>query len=233
MIEGLAVLGLIPARGGSKRLAGKNIRPLAGRPLVQWTVETARASRFLDRLIISSDDPAIIAAAVSAGCEAPFVRPAELARDDTSSAAVALHALDIIGRNYDLLVLLQPTSPLRLAEDIDGALQACVTRGAPSCISVVEASSSPHPLYRLKADGRLQRVPVPADGASARTYTPNGAVYVVRVSEFRRSPTFVTDGTIGYPMPADRSIDIDAPIDFQQAEHLISERSAHGRINRK
>ncbi|TAN63278.1 MAG: acylneuraminate cytidylyltransferase family protein [Magnetospirillum sp.] len=227
MIGGLSVLALITARGGSKGLPGKNIRPLGGRPLVAWSIEQARAATLVDRVVISSDDPAIIAAAVAAGAEAPFIRPAALADDSASSADVAAHALGLLDRSYDLLVLLQPTSPLRSAADID----ACIRRvaedaGIPSCISVTPSAKSPYWMQTMDAEGRLSPLlEVPA--ATRRqdllpVYVPNGAVYAVRVEWFLERRAFVGAGSVGHVMPPERSVDIDTLLDFKFAEAVLA-----------
>ena len=229
MIDKLRVLALITARGGSKGLPGKNVRPLGGRPLVAWSIAHALASKFIDRVVISSDDPAIIAAACDAGAEAPFVRPAELSGDTVASIPVVLHALDALDNDYDLVVLLQPTSPLRLTSDIDGAIQTCLAAGAPSCIGVVEPAKSPWWMFRKGEDGRLSRLMGPA--ATRRQDLPqvwaaNGAVYVARVSWLRQANSFVGEGTVGWEMPPERSVDIDTLLDFRLAELLLTENGA-------
>ncbi len=227
MIGGLSVLALITARGGSKGLPGKNLRLLGGRPLVAWSVEQARASALIDRVVISSDDPEIIARAVAAGAEAPFVRPAELADDRASSAEVVSHALAALERRYDLLVLLQPTSPLRSVADIDACIRRVADSGAPSCISLTEPAKSPWWMYHMDAAGRL--APLLEGGAAARrqdlppVYAPNGAVYVVRVPWFLDHRAFVGDGSLGHVMPPERSIDIDTALDFRLAEAIVAE----------
>jgi N-acylneuraminate cytidylyltransferase len=225
MIGSLRVLALIPARGGSKGLPGKNVRPLAGKPLIAWSVAAARASRFIDRIVVSSDDAAIIQAAVEAGAEAPFIRPPELARDDTPSQPVILHALDTIAEQFDLVVLLQPTSPLRTAADIDACVEKVVT-GAPACISVVAPAKSPWWMYRMDASGHLAPL---MDGPAATrrqdlpaVVAPNGAVYVARVPWLRANGGFVGPGTVGYQMPADRSVDIDDALDLKLAELILA-----------
>ena len=126
MINGGSVLGLITARGGSKGVPRKNMREVGGKSMIARTVEAALASRRIDRVVISSDDVEILDAARAAGCEVPFVRPGELASDESSHADVIDHALRSLDRRYDYLVLLQPTSPLRTAADIDGCLDLCV-----------------------------------------------------------------------------------------------------------
>ena len=130
MIDGLSVLALVPARGGSKGLPGKNIRPAAGRPLLDYTVAAARSSACIDRVVLSSDDEAIMRVARASGCEVPFRRPAALATDEATSIDVVLHALDQLPP-HDLVVLLQPTSPLRTAADIDGACRLLLQHDAP------------------------------------------------------------------------------------------------------
>ncbi len=229
MIAGLSVLALVVARGGSKGLPGKNLMPLGGKPLVAWSVEQARAATLVDRVVISSDDGEIIAAAAAAGAEAPFVRPAELANDQADSVSVALHALDSLERSFDLLVLLQPTSPLRLAADIDTCLRRLVDEGAPSCLGVTEAPCSPYWMLTMDGAGRLMRL-LDAPAATRRqdlpaVYVPNGAVYAVRVPWLRHHRAFVGEGTLGHIMPAERSVDIDTILDFHMAETIL----AHGR----
>lgn len=195
MIFGRSILALIPARGGSKRLPGKNLRPLNGRPLIRWTVDVAKKARTLDTVAVTTDDPAIIAA-VSNLCIQIVDRPKELAADKSSVYDAIFHALDFFPM-HDYVMLLQPTSPLRLADDIDAAAFACVSMGAPSIIST------------------QQGVPV-----------PNGAIYMAWVSWLREHRQFDGGRTIVYPMPAERSVDIDRLEDFERAEKLMASRCA-------
>lgn len=229
MIDGERVLALITARGGSKRLPGKNLRSFAGRPLVAWTVAAALEARVVDRVVLSSDDPAIIAAATAAGAEAPFIRPASLADDTATSAAVVRHALDALGDPAAWLVLLQPTSPLRTAADIDGAVERAARCGAPSTVSVCEADKPL--LFQFRADdgGRLRPVLGGsvreaalrlAQGESTRALVLNGAVYAVRVAHFRRTGSLFDDDSVAHVMPRERSVDIDTELDFLLAETL-------------
>lgn len=163
MIEGKRVLGLITARGGSKGVPGKNIRPVGGRPLIAWTIQAGLASRYLDKLILSSDDESIMAVARDCGCEVPFKREARLAADDTPSVDVVLDAVERCP-GYDMVVLLQPTSPLRTTEDIDAAIGRCVALEAPACVSVCEAEQSPYWMYTLQAGNRLSPLLPPSGG---------------------------------------------------------------------
>lgn len=224
MIAGKRVLGLITARGGSKRLPRKNVRPLRGKPLVAWTVEVAQASSYLDRIVLSSEDEEIIRVATQYGCEVPFRRPAHLADDRTPGVEPVLHALDQL-EGFDYVVLLQPTSPLRLTEDIDRAVLQCVSSGAPSCVSVV-AVAKPQWLFALDGGKQLQPIFVGERESSLSVYVLNGAVYVAEVEPLRRTRRLVAPGTVGYVMPPHRSVDVDTEHDFAMAEFLL-DRDIH------
>ena len=226
MIDGKRVLAVIPARGGSKGVPGKNIRPLAGRPLIAWTIAAAGQAPELDRVIVSSEDADIIATAKAWGGEAPFVRPADLARDDTPGMAPVLHALDMLApETYDYVVLLQPTSPLRAGADISAALQLCLESNAPACVSVSAPEHAPWWMFRLNADRHLQAL-FPKDAIPARrqdmpeVYALNGAVYVAKVPWLQEHKSFLTPQTVAYVMPRERALDIDTELDFAIAEAL-------------
>lgn len=225
MIDGASVLGIIPARGGSKGVLKKNIRPLCGKPLVAWTIEAASQSKYIDRLIISTEDTAIATIAENHGCEAPFIRPEELARDDTPGIAPVLHAVSLLP-NFDLVVLLQPTSPLRAACDIDRCLEQCSRTPLPSCVSVVESDKPPQWFYRIDSNMRLTPF---IDNSTVYTrrqdapayYLLNGAIYVARTAFLLREKGFITPETGAYTMPMERSVDIDTEMDFAFAEFLL------------
>lgn len=221
MIGERRVLAVITARGGSKGLPGKNIRPLAGLPLIGWTIKAAAASRYIDRTILSSDDPGIIAAATDLGCDVPFVRSSALASDTATSIDVVLDALDHVP-GYDVVVLLQPTSPLRSAEDIDGTLS--LLEAAPSAVSATQALTHPWLTYRPDQSGLLSPY-VEHTVASFRrqdrppALTLNGAVYAADVKWLKQEKSFLRDRqTRVWTMPPERSIDIDTLEDFQEAE---------------
>jgi CMP-N,N'-diacetyllegionaminic acid synthase len=227
MLNGKRVLGLVTARGGSKGLPGKNIRPVGGKPLIAWTIDAARASARLDRLVLSSDDDAIIDVARRYGCEVPFKRASSLAADDTPSVDVVVDALQRCGQ-YDWVVLLQPTSPLRTPQDIDAAIEYCIASGAPLCVSICVAEQSPYWMYRREVD-RL--VPVVAGAEITRrqdlpiAYVPNGAIYVADVAWFmQHKKLFAPALTVGYEMPAERSVDIDDLEDIERVESILSAR---------
>jgi len=225
MIRNRSVLGVILARGGSKELPDKNIRNLAGKPLVAWTIEAGLASRCIDRLILSSDDAEIMHVADTYGCEVPFKRPDELARDSTPSIDALLHALNQMPP-YDYVVLLQPTSPLRVADDIDNAVKLCDQCDAPACVSVTEADKPPHWMYTISDDVRMAPVVDNGEYVTRRqdapdTYVLNGAIYIARTDWLRKTQSFITNETIAYLMPAKQSVDIDSEFDLTLCSLLI------------
>lgn len=230
MINGLRVLAVITARGGSKGVVGKNLRPIGGRPLIGWTIDEAAKSKYIDRTILTSDDDAIIDFALAEGCEAPFVRPDHLATDEATSLDVVRHALDEEGAGFDLLVLLQPTSPFRTARDIDAAVDKMLAEDARTCISVCEVSKSPHWMFEIKDGERLTPV-LKVEDVPRNTrrqdlppvYIVNGAVYVAYIADLLGDGNFIDDDTVGYIMPVDRSLDIDHELDLKVAELMLAE----------
>lgn len=224
MIKGKSVLAVIPARGGSKGVPRKNIRELAGKPLIAWTIEEAKKSKYIDRLILSSEDEEIIDVAKKWGCEVPFVRPKELAQDETPGIEPVLHAVNML-TGYDYVVLLQPTSPLRNSEDIDGSIEMCLYKQALSCVSVTEVDKNPYWMYFLNAKNHME--PVINNSRNyknrqeiPRIYALNGSVYISNIEQLIAVKSFVESKTIAYPMPKIRSVDIDDEVDFQVAEYL-------------
>ena len=221
MIGGDKVLAVIPARGGSKGVPRKNIREVGGKPLIAWTIEAAKDARCVDRVVLSSDDTDIIRVAQEYGCEVPFVRESRLAQDETTTMEVVL---DILERcpGYDWVLLLQPTSPLRSANDIDEAAERCLHYDAPACVSVCRAQESPYWMFTIRAEGRLE--PLLANFQFTRrqdlppVYSLNGAIYLARTDWLRQHKKFISTGTVSYEMPVKRSIDIDFESDFQQLE---------------
>jgi N-acylneuraminate cytidylyltransferase len=226
------VLALIPARGGSKELPGKNILRVNGRPLLDWSVAAARGSRYIDRIVLSSEDEAIMAAAHECGCEVPFRRPTELASDTAATIDVVMHALDVLPE-YDIVVLLQPTSPLRIADDIDGTLERLVLHNASSCVSVAEAEQSPYWMYLLD-DAQILRpiVDVPPDVVRRQdlptAYLLNGAVYAADTARLRATRKLVNPDTVAFVMPQERSLDIDTAADFKTFSRIVLDQAAGG-----
>ncbi len=228
MIGDKSILAIIPARGGSKGIPGKNIIDVAGKPLIAWTIEAAKASKYIDRLILSSDDDAIMDVAVQWGCEVPFKRPDDLAKDDTPGIAPVLHALSMLP-SFDFIVLLQPTSPLRRAADIDGCIEQCIAQQANCCVSVTEQDKSPFWMYYIDSKGFLEPVISTTNNIAVRrqelpvVYALNGAIYVARCEWLAINKSFLTPETIAYSMLKKYSVDIDTWIDLRLAELLLKE----------
>jgi CMP-N,N'-diacetyllegionaminic acid synthase len=228
MIDGKRVLAIIPARGGSKGIPGKNIFQIRGRALIEWTFDAARNSRYIDRQVLSSDDSAIIEAARTAGCDVPFCRDAALATDEATSADVVVDVLQRVP-GYDLFVLLQPTSPLRVADDIDGALELLISSGAPACVTLRAAEDHPYWTFRLEPNHQLAAFAETPGGVPQRrqdlpsAWCLNGAVYVARTESFLGTRSFLSKETVGYPMPASRSLDIDTMADLESFKTILKE----------
>jgi N-acylneuraminate cytidylyltransferase len=181
---------------------------------------------------LSSDDPAIIAAAQKAGCEVPFRRSEALASDEASSIDVVVDALQRVP-GYNIVLLLQPTSPLRTAADMDGALEKLISSGAPACVSVREAEEHPYWTFRIDHNDRLSHFAEPEVGMPHRrqdlpsAWCLNGAVYVAQTDWFLRKRTFLSSETVGYPMPAERSLDIDSFEDVERLKWWIKRSALH------
>ena len=221
-------LALIPARGGSKGIPRKNIRLIAGKPLIVWTIEAALRSDMLDAVVVSTDDPEIAEVARRAGAQVPFLRPAALAQDDTPGIAPVMHALDVL-LGYGAVLLLQPTSPLRSTDDIEASLSLARVRQALSVVSVTEPDTHPDWTYRLEADQRLTRRSADAPAMRRQDLPPvvalNGAMYYARIDWLRQCQRLVAPETLAYLMPRARSVDIDTALDWQLAELLLKELS--------
>jgi len=231
----MQVLGVIPARGGSKGVPGKNLRVVAGKPLLAYTIDAARASRRLTRFVLSTDDPAIADAGRSLGVEVPFVRPADLATDDAPMLGVlqhAAHEMATRGCDPDVVVLLQPTSPLRQAEHIDAAVDMLASSGADAVVSVVRVPHqfSPNSLMQLEGD----RVRPLTDGPlvlqrqqKTVMYARNGpAVLAIRRAQLERGALY-GDDTRALVMGSEESLDIDEASDFELLEFMLSRRAMH------
>jgi CMP-N,N'-diacetyllegionaminic acid synthase len=237
----LKILGIITARGGSKGIPGKNLKPLAGRALLGYTVDAARASGALDRVILSTEDAAIAEAGRALGCEVPFMRPAELSKDDTPHLPVIQHAAqwmrDHAGYDADAVMILQPTSPLRSADDITAAARLLESSGADSVVSVSEVSAHAHPMRMLRVDERGHAV-LFATGEPVRrrinrrqdlpaAWVMNGAIYACRTGVlFDADPSLYGDRVAAYAMPAERSVSIDDFEDWAAAERALARRQA-------
>lgn len=239
MFKKWRVLAFVPARGGSRGLPGKNVRRLGGKPLIAWTLAQANKCRFLDRIVVSTDHPEIARIAKRCGGEVPFRRPARLAAGRVPTIDVCQHALDWFekrGECFDVLILLQPTSPLRLAEDIAGAMWALFSRKAGSIVSVTESEHHPWWANRLPGDGSMKGfLPKSIENKNRlelpRYYRLNGAIYAAKTEYLRRHNKFIGPRTFAYVMPPERSVDIDTELDFRLAEILL--RDVKGGLKRR
>jgi CMP-N-acetylneuraminic acid synthetase len=228
------VLGLVPARGGSKGVPGKNVRPLAGHTLLDYTARAACASGVIDRLVLSTDSAEIAEAGRLAGLDVPFMRPASLAADDAPMAPVIVHAIAELARggwSPDIVVLLQPTSPLRRPEHIRDAVATLRSTGADSVVTVVELPRHLSPDYVMRIDeGKLR--PFLAEGArvtrrqDARpAYSRDGTVYAFRRTTLARTGGIYGDDCRPLLIEAIDSLSIDSPADWAAAEQRLAARS--------
>lgn len=238
MINGKTVLAIIPARSGSKGLPGKNIRTLCGKPLIAWSVEQARACPEIDTVIVSTDDQKIARVATAFGAEVPFLRPNELSSDTASSIDVILHAIDFMakgGSNFDLIVLLEPTSPLREVADISGAIKQLL--GTPNCQSVVSVSQAEgvHPAFLYRLNEGLLKPYLGIQPTNLRRqdieklYFLEGSVYVSYIDALKARRSFYHENTAPWVVPKYKSFEVDELTDLIIIEALMSARQ-EGRI---
>lgn len=223
----MANLAIIPARGGSKGVPGKNLRPVAGRPLIGWSVLRACQALAVDTVLVSTDDEVIAEAALAAGAEVPFSRPAELATDEAPTEPVITHALDWCesnGRSFEAFILLQPTSPLRLAGTIDAAFRQFQEEGADSLVGVVpdhhffwRRNGAPSALYDFRNRPRRQDIP-PTD----RWFRETGSIYISRVGAYRLSQNRLSGSIAMFVMNELEGWEIDTETDFAVMEALFS-----------
>lgn len=225
------MIAIIPARAGSKGLPGKNIKPLLGKPLIVYTIEAAQQSSAITEIFVSTDSEEIAKVAGLYGAKVPFLRPKELARDDSKAIDLYLFTVEHLNNqlNYDIeeFAVLQPTSPLRQPDDIDHAADIFHRKMADSVISVTEAMHHPTWAKKINGDGILQDF-FPRQGSNKNrqeiesAFMPNGAVFVFRYSSLKAHCSYYTEQTYPLFMPAERSVDIDTQLDFEFAEFLLS-----------
>ena len=217
-------IAIIPARGGSKGLPGKNIKLLNGKPLIAYSIEAAKSVSRIDQIIVSTDSEEIAATARSCGAEVPFLRPAQLATDESPTIDLIIHCLDMIP-DATTVVLLQPTSPFRLAIDIEECLDLYQRNTHTSVVSVTESAKHPAWMYSIDKNRTLNKV-LDMDASRRQDlptiYCLNGAVYVASRELLKEKRTFLFESTLGYVMPQKRSLDIDTTDDWEYAEYLLS-----------
>lgn len=232
VFKGKKILAIIPARGGSKRLKNKNILDLHGKPLIAWSIDEAKKSKYIDKVLVSTESQAIYEVAKKYGAYLAFVRPEHLAQDDTKSIDIVTHTLEFLSKNgesYDEVILLQPTSPLRDIKDIDGAIEHFFAKEATSLVSVCEVEHSPLWSNTLNEDlnmdtflddkynnSRSQDLPT--------YYRLNGAFYMSDVESVLQNNTFFIKKNIyAYLMSQEHSVDIDTKLDFIVAEAIMKQ----------
>lgn len=225
------ILGIIPARSGSKRIKKKNTNHLCGKPLISWTIKSAMGSKKINDLIVSTDDEDIASISKSFGAEVPFLRPKNLANDDTSSFAVVRHTIKELikqNRNYEYIILLQPTSPLRQTKHINQSIKLLHEKKANAIISLSKSSSNPLWSNTIPKSHSLKNF-LKKDSLSKRSqefpdfYSLNGAIFIAKIDELlKKKNFFLIDKTYAYIMNQKYSIDIDTMEDFFIAEAVMS-----------
>jgi CMP-N-acetylneuraminic acid synthetase len=227
------ILAIIPARGGSKGIPKKNITPLQGKPLIQYTIEAAQNSSHIDKVFLSSDNDEIISTAKELGLESDYIRPHHLADDHAGTVDVVLDALRWLKETQaytpDILLLLQPTSPLRTSKDIDDAIDQFKQDNKNSLVSVHEMIEHPYECVQdIETDRWSYLSQQPANATRRQDYKKgfyyiNGAIYLVNVDFLTKEKKFIKEnGTSFYIMPSERGIDIDEPVDLCKAEVLLA-----------
>jgi len=227
------MLAIIPARGGSKGLPRKNIKLLDGLPLICHSIKAALDSKLVDRVIVSTEDDEIAAISKDCGAEIPFMRPKELATDESMVMDTYLDIIDKISKendkSIDNFVALLPTTPLRNSNDIDKAIEIFNNKNANSVISVTETLTPLHWCRKITKEGILTDYLPNFNAVKNRqnftkAYVPNGAIYIFKTEVLRKTREYYTDKTFPYLMPIERSVDIDNLIDFKWAEYLMNNK---------
>jgi len=224
------ILAIIPARGGSKGIPHKNIKNLNGKPLIFYTIREAKKSKFLSRIVVSTDDEKISNVSKRYGVDV-IKRPKKLAKDTTSSEAVIKHAINYLkkkeGFRADILVLLQPTSPLRKVNDIDNSIKKFLTSNCSCVVTVCETSHTPYWMYKITKNDKLEKLIKNKKVIKRRQDTPivyqlNGAVYVFHAKKIMKDQSIVSGDVRAYVMPYERSIDTDQPFDLFICEMILT-----------
>ncbi|MGM0520145.1 MAG: cytidylyltransferase domain-containing protein [Campylobacterota bacterium] len=233
MTNNKTFLAVIPARAGSKRLPNKNIKDLNGKPLISYTIEAAKNSKYISEVIVSTDSNEIKDIAIKSGAKAPFLRPEELAKDDSKSIDVITHALSFyknnLNKEFDYVLLLQPTSPLRTQEDINNSIEYLFKKSADAVISVCEMEHNPIWSNTLDEQKSMKNF-LDKKFINKRTqdlekfYRINGAIYICKTDQLIKENRFFIDENIyAYEMSQENSVDIDTKLDFKLAETLLKE----------
>ena len=221
MILGKRVLGIIPARYGTKRLKLKNISNVGGKPLLAWTILSAKKSKYLDSVILSTESKKIAKIAAKYGCEVPFLRKKILSNDNISSEEVVSYTLKKLNKIFHYVMLLQPTSPLRKARDIDKALRKIVNTNAVSLMSVYRSRKINKFPVVVKNNRIINKNKNLLNKKKRYNYYLNGAIYLAKFSYIIKNKSFFSKNTIIFDMPEKRSIDIDTLEDLKKLKKIL------------
>ncbi len=232
MYKGNKIIGVIPARGGSKGIPKKNIKEINGKPLIAWTIEVAKESKYLDEVIVSTDSEEIKEVAEQFGAYVPFMRPNRLAEDASTSMDVLIHALDYMkeeeGKEFDILMMLEPTSPLREAKDIDASLEALVNHETARSIAGVAYVEDANPDFVVTLEEGLMRsntnFVVKRRQDIDDYYFYEGTIYASFVTDLYSRRNFYHKLALGYVVPKWKAFEIDDMVDFSIIEHLLTQR---------
>lgn len=226
MINGLKILAIIPARAGSKRVINKNIRDLGGIPLIGWTLKDLNKSKYIDHSYVSTDSSEIQKVSESYKIDSHPLRPSEFASDTASSVDVVMDVIDHKKTGFDIIVLLQPTSPFRKIEDVDKAIEFFISKKAKSVTSVCETESHPSWSAKLPENHSMQEMIKNIQSKRSQDleafYRLNGAIYITTVNDFRQNKSFFApEDAYAYVMKRIDSIDIDTEEDLLMAQGLV------------
>lgn len=231
------VLAVITARGGSKGIPGKNIKLLGEKPLIAYSIEVAKKSRIITHTIVSTDDEKIAAVSKECGGDVPFIRPKELAGDQTPHVPVMQHAIEFmekkLGITFDYVLILQPTSPFRTIDDIDETLKKLIDSGADSAVTLVDVGND-HPVKAKKLEGdKVLPYSIPEPEGTRRqdfpkAYRRSGAVYAMRRDTIMKDNRLYGENIVGHVVPQERSVDIDTPFEWFRAEWMLEDLRKKG-----
>lgn len=230
MFQNKKILAMIPARGGSKGLPGKNIKELCGKPVIAWSIDAAKTSKYIDTLMVSTDNKEIADISRKYGADVPFLRPNYLASDTATSFDAIEHTLDFYKDTYDYLVLLEPTSPLRTTEDIDYALELLFSSTADSIVGISKTEDqNPAFLVKKRSDNFIigyedEKMSVKRRQDIEDVYFFEGTVYISDIKTLREKKSFYHDTTIGYEVPKYKSLEIDDIDDFVMVEAIMKHK---------
>ena len=228
MLNNLKILALIPARGGSKGIKDKNITLLNDLPLIKYSIDAALKSNYIDDVVVTTDSEKIANVALASGAQVPFLRPKNLAEDYSTTVDAVIHAIETLrtmSRTYDVLVLLQPTQPLRTAVDIDFSLEKFIEQGRRALVSVCEVDDHPLLIRSIDESGKLNKLLNVSSTCRRQDmpkyYRVNGCIYINNISEINKETSF-NDNPVPFIMSKSHSVDIDEESDLYQAEYYLS-----------